>query len=503
MRKVCIWSVVLVMVFSSFCWGSQDLTNRWIVKFKTIESIPTTKVGNPTEVINYLKQQLSNNLEVGKSTLNLQNSEKFWAANAIAVTATPEEVKQIKQLANVESVKPVQYRKWIFDSKDSATLRADTTDVQWSISKVRAPEVWNKLKIDGSGIVVGHIDTGIDAKHPLLAGKVILFKDFLATQTEPYDDEGHGTHTAGTICGLNGVGVAPGAKLIVAKVFDSGGSGNDENILKAMQWMMDPDGDPKTNDFPKIVSNSWGGGPEETAFFEITKNWEALGILPVFAAGNDGPSGKVGTPGCYKQCWAVAATTKSDALAYFSSVGPSTVNGETYVKPDIAAPGQGVISCKANSGGALCSESGTSMACPHVAGLAALMLQANPNLTTAQIRDIAESTAIDLGDKGKDNKFGSGRYDAFVCLSKVTAATPAENNFSGYKAVLEAEKAFLSGNSAISPLAAPSVYYLIEKARSLDEGEFSSLRNEFSGDPSVTQVLKQAASARMFEKLQH
>ncbi|MBF0407719.1 MAG: S8 family serine peptidase [Candidatus Riflebacteria bacterium] len=478
--------------------------NRWIVKFRTENPVSTVRASDPSVVIHQLKAELARNLGMTKSVIKLANQEAIWAANAVAVTATPEEVRDIEQLANVEGVYPVKYRKWITDGENPQPA-APSKAIQWSVAKVKAPEVWEKFKVDGSGIVVGHIDTGIDAKHPLLAGKVLLFKDFTAlAKPEAYDDQGHGTHTAGSICGSDGVGVAPGAKLIVAKVFTKSGSANDEEILKSMQWMMDPDGNPDTNDMPRLVSNSWGGSPETTAsgsfFFEITNNWVAAGIFPVFAAGNSGPKGKVGSPANFKQSWAVAATTNTDGLAYFSSIGSTTFDGETYVKPDIAAPGAGVVSCKV--GGGLVSNSGTSMACPHVAGLAALMLQANPKITISEMREIAEATAIDLGDKGKDNKFGSGRFDALACITKIVPQTPPANVVEGYKMALETEQALI-GKTQISPLAAPMATYMIEKAKTLDSGEFNSLRNQYSSDSTVTKLLNQAAAAREFERIHY
>ncbi|MFZ2959988.1 MAG: S8 family serine peptidase [Candidatus Ozemobacteraceae bacterium] len=491
------------------CWFSAGFTGdvvqaasngeaRYIVSFKTEKALPTN--GDHTAVVSALQKQLEGNLGGVKKMSGLKNLTPLWISNSIAVSATPAQVEKLKALPNVAEVRPSVYRKWVEKDIDKHPVKSETA-VQWSIAKVRAPEVWEKLKIDGTGIVVGHLDTGIDAAHPALAGKVLAFKDFTAAhKADPYDDQGHGTHTAGSIAGGNGVGVAPGARLIVGKIFDSNGGAEDAGLLESMQWVMDPDGDPATNDGPKLVSNSWGSDTTtDKGFWEAVNSWVAAGIVPVFAAGNNGPSGKVGTPGGYPHSWAVGATSKTDTIAYFSSVGPSVWDGVTYVKPDISAPGYGVISCAI--GGGLVSNSGTSMACPHVAGLVALMLQANPALTIEEVRNIGESTAIDLGTAGKDNKFGSGRFDAVACITKVLGRTSLDAAFAAYPGALEAERA-LVGIQANSPLASPLAISLITRALELDAGEFRSLQQRFSSDPTVSALIKEAGRARLSEELQ-
>ncbi|MFZ2958205.1 MAG: S8 family serine peptidase [Candidatus Ozemobacteraceae bacterium] len=495
------------ILLSSCCWGSESPTNRWIVKFRTEQSAVKAS-SSPAQVIHGMQNELANNLGMISSKVSpLVQTERLWAASSIAVTASPEQIKELSACPNVECVYPVQYRKW-FNDVPSQTALSSTRSVQWGVEKIRASEVWDKYKVDGSGVVVGHIDSGIDAHHPLLAGKILMFKDFTANHSSELTDEaGHGTHTAGTICGAGGVGVAPGAKLIVAKIFDAHGGANDEVVLKSMQWIMDPDGNPDTNDFPRVISNSWGDKPEDEtatdarALFQAVQSWVALGIIPVFSAGNDGPSGHVGRPACFPNAWAVGSTNSSDAISFFSSIGPSSWNGISYTKPDVSAPGSKVVSCKAGSTG-LVAKDGTSMACPHVAGLVALMLQANPKLTVNEIREKAEATSKDLGNPGKDNKFGTGRVDSFACISSIAPQTPLSNLVEGYKMALETEMALTGGLTSVSPLASPMADYLFEKARSLDEGEFSSFKNAYSNDNRVKDLLNQMTSVRMFDSLQ-
>ena len=497
-------AALAVMALSTSAAGEESPSHRWIVRFR--EPAVARTADGPAAVIRNLQGELD--ADLGRVTApfrGLGPIEKLWAARAIAVTATPEQARRLAALSHVEEVRPVRSRKWLEDcaSEDPAQVRGEP---QWGVAKIRAPEVWEKYKIDGSGVLVGHIDSGVDARHPLLAGKILTFKDFTKKPSGACTDElGHGTHVAGTICAGNGVGVAPGARLIVAKIFDAQGSADDESVIKAMQWIMDPDGNPNTNDFPRIINNSWGDSPTDendpasAMLFRTVKSWVAIGILPIFTAGNKGPTGSVGRPGCFPNTWAVGSTNGSDWGSPFSSVGPSTWMGQTYIKPDVAAPGAGIISCKANSA-ALEAQSGTSMACPHVTGLAALMLQANPLLSADEIRRKAEATVIDLGTPGKDNKFGMGRIDAFACLSSIVSQTPVSNLVEGFRSALETERA-LTGNGIGSPLAGSMAGYVRERGRELDTGAFSSLRATFSGDSAATAILEEMAVVQRFESL--
>jgi subtilisin family serine protease len=468
----------------------------WIVCFSTDEPLPAT--GSREEVIRFLQQRLAKNMVRFPAAIR---ATPLWIANAVAIRATAAEVAELAALPNVDRIVPDRTRQWIRPGIDWRPVPAPKVrGPVWSVEKVRAPEVWSKLKIDGSGVVVGIIDTGIYEAHPALKGKVLKFKDFSpAAQVEPYDDQGHGTHCAGTIVGGAGVGVAPGARLIVAKVFDKTGNAEDSWVLAAMQWVMDPDGNPQTNDGPRLISNSWGSNDiTDKTFWDSSKAWVAAGIVPVFAAGNNGPSGKVAVPANHPHNWAVGATTKADVLAFFSSIGPVSWDGVSLVKPDISAPGAQVLSCGKN--GNLVYNSGTSMACPHVAGLAALMLQARPKLTIAQVRALAEETALDLGAAGKDNKFGAGRIDAFACLEKVLATATLADSFAAYEEALQAERALI-GIEAVSPLTAPLASSLLVRALDLDAGEFRALSAQVSSTGAAARVLQDAARLRLAAEL--
>ena len=195
--------------------------------------------------------------------------------------------------------------------------------------------------------------------------------------------------------------------------------------------MMDPDGDPATADYPTVISNSWvSPAATDTWFLPMVRAWRALGIVPVFAAGNVGGAGTVGSPASYSESVAVGAVADDKTLADFSSQGPITwndVNGEGFApgtvvgKPDLVAPGEFVMS---SVPGGYATMSGTSMAAPHVAGAVALLRQADPAMTVDQVIATLKATAHDLGPAGPDNQFGAGLVDVFAAVKSVLGAPP-------------------------------------------------------------------------------
>lgn len=479
--------------------ADQGTKARYIVRFNSEQM----KAGNGSKasVIATLQQNLQKNMKSLNKVIKsptYSNVTSLWIANAFALDASASEIDRIKQMPSVAEVTKVEYQIFVDKDINKTIVRDEPSVIQWGVQKVRAPEVWQQFRVDGAGVIVGVLDTGIDGKHPAFTGKILAYKDFTSdATTEPTDTQGHGTHVAGSIAGSGGVGVAPGARLIVGRVFDNNGGTTSDVLLSGMQWMLDPDGNPETNDGPRLINNSWGSNDSTNkTFWVAVENWVAAGILPVYAAGNNGMwGGKVGTPAAFPHSWAVAATTEADTLAYFSSQGPIAWDGVPLMKPDVAAPGDKIISCAI--GGGLVSNSGTSMACPHVAGVAALMYQADPTLTVEQVRLIAEETAKDLGAAGKDGKFGSGLVDSYKIVEKILQNSGLASAFDAYESVLGAEKALI-GIQAVSPLAAPLAKSIIERASSLDEGQFRSLSITVSqnGSDAAKALLKEVISTR-------
>ncbi|MBK9292846.1 MAG: S8 family serine peptidase [Oligoflexia bacterium] len=355
--------------------------------------------------------------------------KSLWLSNTCALYASIKDIKKIIDATKSElaAVYPNE-RAHVFPVVISREPMAEP--FTYGLNKLRMPEVWRKNKnLVGTNIKVGILDTGIDAEHPDLTGKTIAFKDFVNAKPAPYDDHSHGTHVAGTISGGaksgTAIGVAPGAKLIVGKVFSAQGSGSTAKILEAMQWISDPDSNPQTNDAPALVSNSWGGGnpsagmdPSENPYCRAVDGWVKLGILPVFAAGNSGSGAKtVNLPGGCPAALTVGATDSNDQIASFSSRGPAVWKTGSMIKPTVSAPGVAVLSSV--PGGKYKSYSGTSMATPHTAGLATLVYQTNPNINVEAVTKLLTTGAVDLGAQGNDNDYGFGRIDALNTLKVI------------------------------------------------------------------------------------
>ena len=284
----------------------------------------------------------------------------------------------------------------------------------WGIGRIGADTVHAGNATLGQGINVAVLDTGIDYNHPDLGANYRGGYDWVNDDEDPMDDHGHGTHCAGTIAALDNdigvMGVAPRARLYGLKVLDSSGDGWFSHVIAAIEWSIDNGMD--------IVSMSLSGPDHVGALEDICDEAYQEGILLVAAAGNDGRADgqgdNVGYPARYDSVIAVASTDSDDRRASDSSTGPAV---------EMAAPGVSVLSTHLD--GEYVRMSGTSMACPHVAGTAALMLSSDPALTNVQVRELLVTTSIDLGQEGRDTWFGHGLVDAreAVSLSDVTPPT--------------------------------------------------------------------------------
>jgi thermitase len=240
---------------------------------------------------------------------------------------------------------------------------------QWALPKIQAPAAWDLGQ--GAGVQVAVLDTGVDMRHTDLAGQVVAGPDMVDRDEQPQDEQGHGTHVAGTIAALTNnnlgvAGVAPAAKVLAIRVLDAQGSGSLSDIADGVLEAVKRGA--------KIINMSLGGDSDGQTLRAAIAEATAAGVLVVVAAGNDNTS-RATYPAAYPGVLAVGATTASDQRASFSNYG-------TYV--GIAAPGDRILSTKL--GGGTTSLSGTSMASPHVAAAAALVWGANPSLTAAQVR---------------------------------------------------------------------------------------------------------------------
>lgn len=356
--------------------------------------------------------------------------KQLWIINGMLIRMAAKDIRRVATLPGVTKIYANHSVRLIDEVNARRVSRAEMADpYTYGLVKLGIPTIREKLPtLTGKGVRVGILDTGIDPNHADLKGKVVLWKDFTSNpKNEPYDDNKHGTHCAGTIAGGaasgTAIGVAPEASLVIAKFLDGGGSGTWEGALSSMQWLADPDGNPNTADAPHLISNSWGGSapdadedPADNLLCVAVGNWVKVGILPVFANGNAGPSsGSVGLPGGCPNAMGVGATDKNDKIANFSSRGPAIWKTGSFVKPEVSAPGKDIISSV--PGGGYASLSGTSMATPHVAGMAALVFQFDQNMKAEQVANLMMKSAFDLGTPGMDNDYGTGRIDAVKALA--------------------------------------------------------------------------------------
>ncbi|MCS6940072.1 MAG: S8 family serine peptidase, partial [Roseiflexus sp.] len=330
-----------------------------------------------------------------------------------------------------------------------ARCSTDGNPVCWNIRAIRADRVWNEFGVTGQGVTVASIDTGGLVNHPALRDQYrgalgngeynhnYNWYDPQGAFPAPTDQNGHGTHTIGTMVGrlANGeqFGVAPGARWIAAQGCE-GSFCNESDLIAAAQWILAPtdlnDRNPRPDLRPVIVNNSWAGGGNDSWYAGYTAAWRAAGIFPVFAAGNGaGACRSIASPGDYADVVAVGATNRSNTIASFSLRGP-TADGR--MKPDFVAPGDGgIYSSHLNNGYA--TLRGTSMATPHMAGVVALLYAANPSLigdyeaTYAILRDTArriEDSQCGVAPGGGNNVYGWGLVDAHAAVARARIDVP-------------------------------------------------------------------------------
>lgn len=303
---------------------------------------------------------------------------------------------------------------------------------------INAPRVWNELGLRGEGRLVSNVDTGVNLNHPALNARWRgnfghpANECWYGAGSTPSDNNGHGTHTMGTICGLDPatadtIGVAPAALWIAAE---------SSSAIPALEWIADPDGNPETiDDVPDVSNNSWslyaGNCPAGFPYYEAMDICEAAGVVLVWSSGNarsgitivPQPKDRAETP-FTGFCVGATTTTPPFTIASFSLGGPTDCEAEPglEIKPEVSAPGVDVRSAYGSSYSEL---SGTSMSAPHVAGVVALMRQADPNIEVNEIKEILMLTAIDLGPAGEDNDYGHGFIDAYAAVMEVYARMSA------------------------------------------------------------------------------
>lgn len=371
------------------------------------------------------------------------------ATNSAAVTAliSSPAVASAFTLPKIESIAPKSSQSVPFRLGASAT-------VQSNLYSINAPDVWS-LGYTGKGRVICSFDTGVEGDHPALAGSwkgadgdsAAAWFDPVGRTTFPHqfsdiEAKEHGTLTMGIMVGHNNgdtIGVAPDARWISAAVIDIPGA----SIVDAFAWAADPDGDPNTiSDVPDVINHSWGIPSVvmgcDPLFWELIDNTEALGVVHIFAAGNEG-NGGVGDAMTIRNpanrarneldCFAVGAanhrTFGAPVLEKSSSRGPSICDGVS-IKPNLCAPGVNIRTASSDGGFSLAS--GSSMSAPHISGVVALLREKNPNATAATIKAALLHNALDLGSEGPDNGYGWGFVDALAALEALPEPLAPELN---------------------------------------------------------------------------
>ncbi|MBU0638958.1 MAG: S8 family serine peptidase [Planctomycetes bacterium] len=373
----------------------------------------------------------------------------LWIHNLVAASVTPETAKTLAARADVAYLnydKPVSD---VFPVEPSSGRTASGRAIECGVDLMNAPRVWSELGITGNGVVVGVIDTGCTYTHPDLINQVWTnpgetpgngidddyngFVDdvhgwnFEGDNNDLTDFNSHGTHVTGTVAGdgTNGqtTGMAPDCAFMILKFWNS--FSGESTVWNAMQYGADNGADVLTASlgWPHMFS------PDRPVWRGICENTIAMGVVVVYAAGNEGssypPYDNVRTPGDVPDVITIGACNCSDDLADFSSRGPSTWQDVPpyydwpyppgKVKPSVTAPGVDTLSTS-NDGSGYGTKSGTSMATPHVAGAIALILEADPNLDHFGVKQILMDTAVDYGVPGFDNEWGMGRVDAYEAV---------------------------------------------------------------------------------------
>ncbi len=369
------------------------------------------------KILKSLKQKANQSQVILQSFLKKNKARKLrklWLINGIATTAKSSVIKRLAKQAGIAEIRQDQAI-----TLSGAAIPAGTPS-EWNIQMTGAETLWT-LGYQGQGVVVADMGTGADLNHPDLApsfrGGGNSWFDPNGEHSQPYDANGHGTQTLGIIAGQaasgTAIGMAPESLWIAAKIFDDAGYATYSAIHEGFQWLLDPDGDPNTDDAPDIVNNSWGldgtAGLCENEFSQDIDVLRSAGIAVVFAAGNMGTDSSL-SPADNPGAFSVGAVDSDGVIANFSSGGPSACTSDIY--PNITAPGVFVRTADLTYGGifpnSYIEAYGTSYASPHVAGTMALLLNAKSDLTVSELESALTMSASDQGDLGPDNDYGHG-----------------------------------------------------------------------------------------------
>lgn len=274
-----------------------------------------------------------------------------------------------------------------------------------------------QLSYTGRDVGVCLLDTGI-ADHPDFSGRIQTFADFISNKISPYDDNGHGTHVAGILCGDGRAsggkyrGTAPGCRMIVLKVLDRFGNGRKGDVLHAFDWILHNFLRYRIRIVNISVGTTYQTRNDQSALIHGVETLWNQGLVVVAAAGNQGPRpGSITAPGSSRKIITVGSSDMLSGSMAVSGRGPTA---DCICKPDLVAPGNHIISC--STGGGYCIKSGTSMSTPVVSGAIALMLEKDPLLTNVEIKMMLRDSAQDLGLPRNLQGWGCFSKERFLSL---------------------------------------------------------------------------------------
>ena len=389
-------------------------SNKYIVQFR--DAKPSSRA-----TIDRFRRDLAN-LRRGRIAAEgvAVEHEYFRAFHGVSATL---------DTASVEAVRRLPYVKRVSEDEQ---VQAFGWEDQEHRTRIGAERMWSERNVRGDGIVVAVLDTGIDYMHPALGGgigagfKVVAGHDFVDGDDDPMDEHGHGTHVAGIVAGGNDDvrGVAPNAKLIAYRVLGANGFGDTSDIIAAIEWTVDPNRDGDLSDHVDVANMSLGGGGDaDSPLSQAVDNATQAGVVFCLAAGNTSGERTVGSPASARLGITVGSSDQYDFLASYSSRGPSVP--DWGLKPEVVAPGSGILSAKL--GGGTVVFSGTSMAAPHVAGAAALLLQLHPDWSPADVKAALVGSAHPIVEHVMGQ--GGGRIDIPAAAAMGSAIEPAAVTF--------------------------------------------------------------------------
>ncbi|HOZ31186.1 MAG TPA: S8 family serine peptidase [Bacteroidales bacterium] len=410
----------------------------------------------------------------------------YWAVNMMNIEIKKSLIYSLSESQTIKYIDINSPRYRFIDAEKSDTIAQKIVNgAEPGLKTINAHKLW-EMGYTGRNILFLSMDTGVFPEHPAIsdnfAGNYLPLSQcwYGVRNEEPTDhaSSSHGTHTTGTVLGLDQanndtIGVAFNAMWIAS---DPVASSDDDllapaDFMSVFEWVLDPDGNPETSDdVPRVINNSWGYdysmamefGACEMPEAEILVTIETAGICSPFSAGNDGPDATTtGFPAMRVfndvNPMAVGALTGSNQVASFSSRGPTpciSEEGPLQIKPEVSAPGVNIRSCSGIDSYAYLQ--GTSMACPHVSGALLLLSEAFPMASAYELKYALYVTAVDLGDTGEDNSYGRGLIDVFAAFEYLslsyTPVPPVTEEYDLKISLLNPAEYFICKENSILPI---------------------------------------------------